>query len=1125
MKNIKNIISRTILIYLVLFVSGTLSAQITLNIKDKKLRQVIQQIEKESGYSFFYNSNIAELEQKVNFQIKDSSIEKTLQNLLANTNISYVIKDNNQVVLADKRIAGVPATPTVNQQEKGKTITGNVKDNTGNELIGVGVVIKGTTTGTATDVDGNFTIENVPEGAIIQVRYIGFLPQEIRVANQTRFNIVMLEDVKILDEVVVVGYTTQRKADLTGAVSSVKMDNINDLSVSNINSALQGRMSGVTILQSSGVPGASTGVRIRGLGTFGNNDPLYVIDGVPADNMNDINPGDIERIDVLKDAASAAIYGSRAANGVVIIQTKQGANNGKVNISFNTHHGFSMPGKKMKLLNAEQRNMIHMEAFENAKNDYPGESFDMPDYYTSDYAKITRTDWLDEIMSNSAYQGNYDVSVSGANDIVRYNIMGGHLTQDGVLKNSGFDRTNFRVNTEVNITKNFKVGENLMITHSKQSLVREIGATGAVSSAYVFDPSVPVYDEDGNYSGVGALGADIRNPVGAVNRSDNKRVRDRIFGNLYAEYTLLKDFVIKTDFGYDWSTFEDKNFNPRVLEAARPNTDNELTLFNSKNLRWINTTSIRYDKTIGVHKILAFAGTAYESYRTDYTNYMGREFLSEKESGRYPDAAEKILESSGMGEEWALQSYMGRLDYSLMDRYLFSANFRADGSSKFRSNNRWGYFPSFSGGWRISEESFFGGLQESINNLKFRASWGQLGNQMINEFYPTYPIYTSTANGGYLPVFGTDETPNSGYYEKTYPTPDLKWEVTTQTDFGIDMNLFGKFELTFDYFTKKSKDILLRVPVPALLGVNDAPYVNSATVRNRGFEVALAYNTHIGDLNINAYGNFSQVKNEVLSLGSGSEEIFTSSYRGSNISRTNVGNPMAHFYGYKTDGIFRSQDDINNYKNGKGELLQPQAKVGDLKYVDADGNGTIDGNDRTMIGSGFPDMTYGFGLDMGYKGFDLSLFFQGVAGSEIFNALKYEGLFVDKRYNQFADILDRFHPVNNPNGSLPHVTVKNNNNIAMSDLYVEKGDYLRLKNLTIGYTFDKELLKSLRIQKLRLYVTMQNLLTFTSYKGLDPELGEGGVNDRNHYGVTEIGVDRGQFAQPKTFIMGLNINF
>lgn len=1028
---------------------------------------------------------------------------------------------------------------SVKDMQQKKAIEGKIVDVAGIPLPGVSVLEKDSKNGTTTDADGVFKL-TVSDNATLQISYLGFLPQEVSVGDKRNFNIILKENIQALDEVVV-GYSTQKKTDLTGSVSSIKMDNLKDMSVSGINSALQGRMSGVTVLQSSGAPGSGTSIRIRGLGTFGNNEPLYIIDGMQSDNMNDINPSDIDRIDVLKDASSAAIYGSRAANGVVLIKTKKGKKGDKVNIAFNASHGYASPQRKIKLLDASQRNMIHSEAINTSfdqgelnKQDYDN----FMDYYNNqkDISRVTRTKWLDEIFSNAAYQSNYDLSLNGGGEKFKYNIMAAHLAQDGILKGTGFDRTTFRVNTEIEPIKGLKIGENLMISNSNRKSVNEMGATGAIGTALLFDPSVSVWDdqEEGIYSGSGALNADIMNPMAVIGRADKTDARDRIFGNVYASYNFLNDFTVKTDWGYDWTNSKNKWFSSRTPEEGRKRmalNDNELTEVGHKTLRWLNTNTIQYDKTIGAHKLMILAGTAYEEYKDDWSDTRATGFVSEGKSQRYMSAATRIAWLQGGRNESALLSYFGRLDYSYADKYLFSASFRADGSSKFRENNRWGYFPSLSAGWRISEEAFFAPLKDkAIQNLKLRGSWGQIGNQDIQgQLYPTYQIIQNTNyDDSYNVAFGNNEAVSFGRYEFTYPDKNLKWETTTQTDLGIDISFLNHWDLEFDYFYKKSKDVITQIPLPSLAGISEPRIINAADVENKGFEFNLAYSTTINkDFKIKAYGNYSNVKNEVTSMGSGSEARFLSAYRGENITRIAEGFPIGHFYGYKTDGIFRSREDIDNYVNSKGEKLQSKAQPGDLKFLDIDGNGKIDGNDRSDIGSGFPKHTFGFGTDLEYKGFDFSFFLQGVAGYKIFNGLKYEGMFVDRSYNQFETIIDRFHPVNNPEGNQPRVTIKDtNSNRRMSDYYIDNGDYLRLKALTFGYTFNNRITQKLHMQKARVYMTMQNLFTITHYKGFDPELGETYANEPGSLRYTnEIGVDRGQFPQPKIFTMGININF
>ncbi|MGL5788942.1 MAG: SusC/RagA family TonB-linked outer membrane protein, partial [Bacteroidales bacterium] len=619
----------------------------------------------------------------------------------------------------------------------------------------------------------------------------------------------------------------------------------------------------------------------------------------------------------------------------------------------------------------------------------------------------------------------------------------------------------------------------------------------------------------------------LQNPVGIINRSDRKETRDRVFGNLYAQWQIVEGLTLKTDFGYDYTNWFDKWFQPSVPEPGRSSKDSALEEYKRTSVRWLNTTTLRYDKTFETSKLQLLGGFSYESYDIQKSKVKGTDFLSEDPSQRYMSSAGRIQYALGDRAEWALQSFFARADYSLKDRYIFSANVRVDGSSKFAKENRYGIFPSFSGAWRISEEKFFAPALNYVENLKLRASWGMLGNQNIYDFYPTYSkIGNTIEEDTYDPVFGTDENIGPGKFESNVPNKNIKWETTQQYNIGLDVSFLKNFDLVFDYFNKETSDVLVEVPLPSLAGVSTNPYVNAAKIRNRGWELNLTYSNQAGAFNYSVYGNLSSVKNKVLALGDDNSAIYHSSYRGDNISRTKVGDPMAHFYGYKTDGIFKTDAEAQAYVNQFGKPYQPSAKAGDLKYLDLDGDGSINGDDRTNIGNGFPDLTYGFGANLGYKGFDLSFAFQGVAGFDIYNALKWEGTFVKPEYNQYAAIMDRFHPTNNPNGTLPRATISDpNNNKRASDYYVEKGDYLRLKNLTVGYTFKGEWMQKLRIQNMRVYATAQNLFTITKYSGLDPELGETYADDVDSFGVREIGVDRGQFPQARSYIMGVSVNF
>lgn len=1087
------------------------NTKLNLDLEQTSIKEVLQTIESQSDFRFIYENEKLNLDRKVNIQVAGQSVTDVLNRLFADQNVDYTITQSNLIIIK-------PDTSGANKMsQQARDVNGKVTDTSGAPLPGVSIIVKGSTKGTVTDMDGNFALSGITPDVTLVFSFIGMEAQEFLVGNQRVFNVTLKEETVGIEEVVAIGYTTKKKADLTGAVSSVKIDDIRNIPVTGLDHAMQGKMAGVTVYQNSGAPGASASVRIRGIGTIGENDPLYVVDGMPVADLNDINPNNIERIDVLKDAAAAAIYGSRAANGVVLVQTKKGAASNKINVTFNTHHGWQRAANKVETLSAADRNMIHKEAYENS-----GQT--VPDYYSSSEAQITRTNWQDEILEDYAYTSNYDVGISGGDEKAKYNVSAGHMANNGILKNTDFKRTTFRINTSFDLTDNVRIGENLLISKNENGYANTTSEyTGALFSALVYHPDVPVYNSEGELSGA-ILGGDVENPVGNINRRDRNENRTRIFGNAYLEWDLAEGLKLKTDMGYDWTNSQDKWFVPRIPEEGRKSDNNELTEYTYTEERWISTTTLTYNKSFGKHNFDALLGTSLEASDMEYRSSRVANFISEDPAARYPSAGTEIKWYTGGREEWSLLSYFARLDYNYNNRYLLSLNLRGDASSKFSEDNRWGWFPSFSAGWRISEEAFFEGAKDVVSNLKLRGSWGQLGNQNIGNNYPLYTtIRNTTDDDGYNVVFGSGETPFIGRYEDGIVNQDIQWEVTTQSDIGFDISfLDNRLELIADYYKKKSSDILLQVPITSLAGVNTAPWVNAGEVENKGFEMSLTYQNKGRDFHYSVTGNFSTVQNEVTKLGEGTEAIYGSSFRGNTVSRTIVGEPIAHFFGLKTDGIFASPEEVSAYKHSNGELIQPNAVPGDIKFVDIDGNGMINADDRTNIGDGFPDFTYGLNFSADYKNFDLSLFMQGVQGYEVLNGLRYTGLFVDPRYNQMNDILGRWTETNT-GASIPRVALSDpNGNRQISDFFVEDADYLRLKTLTVGYTLPKSVLNGTGIDKLRFYFTGQNLLTFTNYSGFDPEIGESFPDD---YGVTELGVDRGQYPQPKTFILGLNINF
>ncbi|MDO5572147.1 MAG: TonB-dependent receptor [Bacteroidales bacterium] len=1089
-------------------VSFAQTGTVTINRKNAALEDIMHSFEEATNYTFLYNVNIINLNFFKTVAIEDQTPIQALNIIFSDIPISYNIINNQVILFPEENAKG---------SEKPFEVNGQVKDESGQPLAGVNIITSDNLFHSVSDLNGNFII-NKYSGTSILFSYIGFTKTRIYIKHPASIDVVMKVSEHNLDEIVVVGYSIQKKSDLTGAVSSIKVESVNNSVFQNINQALQGRMTGVTVYSNGGAAGTPSSLRIRGLGTIGNNEPLYIVDGIPVNDISNLSVNAIEGIDVLKDAASSAIYGSRAANGVVIIRTKKGAISDKVKVSFNARNGVQSPTNIIKTLNSEQRNLIHSEAYVNSEKQ-------ISDYYFLSESSITKTDWMKEIFKNDEFFSDYDLSLSGGSSQARYNLMFEYLDNNGIIENSSYVRTNFQLNTEITLTNKLLVGENMLFSNSNKSNVPDVGVYGIISSAMKFQPDIAIYDDNGNFSGSGELGADISNPISLIKRADENKKIKRLLTNVFLKYQILENLKFNLDFGYDWTVGQLKTFVCKVPESGRPSSTNELKQRNSEETRWIYSNTLTYTKKKYDNSFFALFGLSFENNINNNSYQRASGFLSEDKSSRYFGAATSIDELTSNKEIWKLLSSFGRIDLNFKNRYLFSANIRIDGSSRFAKNNRWGVFPSFSGAWKISEEDFFKHLKSLVPNFKIRASYGKLGNQNIFDNFPTYPkISNTTDNDGYHPIFGKEENIGLGRYESNIANKDIKWEVITQFDAGADLNFLKNIDISFDWFNKITSNVLFQIPLTSLPGVSSLPWVNSGKILNSGTEFSLGLKDSFGKFEYNIHADASFIRNKVLSLGVG-EAIYSSQYLTTNIIRTIENEPIAHFFGYKTDGLFNSQKEIDCYVNKNGVKLQPNAVPGDLKFIDIDNDGKIDGNDRTNIGDGFPDFSYGFNSSLLYKGIDFSFFFQGVLGVQVFNTLKHNGLFVNPMYNQYKEILNRWTP-DNKDTYIPRVSVDDKNgNTRMSDFFVDNANYLRLKDLTLGYSFKKFTVSNLKFEKCRIYVTAQNLFTITKYSGCDPEVGESDIEDLEYYQVSNLGVDRGQCPQSKSFLFGLNIVF
>lgn len=991
-------------------------------------------------------------------------------------------------------------------------IAGKVTDSKGEAIPGVNVIVKGTNIGIVTDSKGQFTIEVRDNKAILAFSFVGMKTQEITVGNQTLLTVVLTEDAVGIDEVVAIGYGTQKKADLTGSVATIASEKLTQGINQSVSHALQGQVSGVTVIQNSGEPGGGVEIRIRGAGSINDNSPLYVVDGIIG-GINNLNPSDIESMTVLKDAASAAIYGSRGANGVIIVTTKKGKKNQKTSVSFNTSQGVQQAWKMPTSLSAEDRNMIHKEAL---TNDGTATSESIWNYYNDPKNAVTRTDWFKEVLK-PAYISNTDFSIQGGGESSNYLFSLGYLNNNGIVTGTNYKRYNVRFNSQHEIAKNLTFGENFSVVVNEQKGADTRGGYDGVLSSALFNMrNTPVWVDQANLI-YGTPSGDFPNPVASLNSRDMSQKNNGFGGNAYLEYKFLNFFTLKTDLGYNWGSGKNKNFKSIAIGGGRGLDQNSLNENYSTSQTWVWNNTLAFDKRFDKHHLAVLAGMSMESGIYEWlASGTAKNFSNESPALRYFNNGGTFPDHvTGSADDYALQSYFGRASYEFSDKYLFAANIRADGSSKFPSDKRWGVFPSFSGGWRISNEDFFSGLTNTISDLKLRASWGQLGNDKI----PNYQYY-STVSTVESPTLGGNSF--TAVAQNRYANPNIQWEVTTQTDLGIDASfLNNRLSLTADYFDKETTNILVQVPLVSSLGVGTAPYQNSGQVSNKGYELGITYRNMDNEFKYSVTANVSHVANKLVTFGvAGDKEIFAANYKNVYVGRIAEGQPLGHFYVLNALGLFQDQSEIDNYKNASGNKIQPYAVPGDVKFEDRNKDGVIGANDRFNAGSSFPALTASLNFNADYKGFDMSMLWDGTQGNMIFNGLKLGGVFMQGTgYNNSPEILDRWTP-QNKSTTVPRVTINDlNSNKTYSTLYLEDGSYARLKYLTFGYTFDKNVTGE-KISKLRVYLTFQNLITLTKYTGFDPEIGANGDFNNNIYGV-----DQGAYPQARSYMLGINFNF
>lgn len=969
------------------------------------------------------------------------------------------------------------------------TVQGVVKDQTGETVIGASVMEKGTTNGTITGIDGDFSLNMSSNGTLV-VSFVGYKTQEVQVKGQKQLQVVLSEDAEMLDEVVVIGYGTMKKSDLTGAVSSIGNKDIKDSPVSNLGQAIQGKISGVQIVD-AGKPGDNVSIKIRGLGSINNCDPLVVIDGVPTDlGLSSLNMADVERLDVLKDASATAIYGSRGANGVVMITTKRGTE-GKGKLAVSANYSFQNATNVPSLLNAAQ--------YAELSNDMMVNSGRNPNPEWANPSELgAGTDWMDELLRTGVMQ-NYTVSYSGGNEKSHYYVSGGFLDQSGIVKSVNYRRFTFQSNSDAQVLKWLKFSNNITFSaDTKKSGSYNIG------DALKALPIYPVKNEDGSWSGPDGNSewyGSTRNPIGPTELNKSQTDGYNFLANLTAELTFTKWLKFKSTFGYDAKFWFIGNFTPKYNWKPTPTEETSRYKSDNKSFTYLWDNYFLFDHTFAEkHRVGLMAGMSAQWNTNDYLNAQKNVFMFD--NVHEMDNGEEMYAIGGNETEWALLSYMARVNYSYEDRYLLTATIRRDGSSRFGKKHRWGTFPSVSVAWRASQEKWFP-KNDYINDLKVRAGYGVTGSQASVGNYS----YLASYNTSVYP-FGISSGNQTALVSSTLANPYIHWEEVAQTNIGFDASLFNsRVMFSFDAYLKETRDMLVKASIPITSGFEDTTttYTNAGKVRNQGIEMSLHTINLTGELGWETNLTATYNKNKIKDLNS-DVPYYINQINNSYVTMLAKDYPINVFYGYVTDGIFQNQSEVNTH------AVQPGAEPGDIRFRDLNNDGVINDSDRTVIGNPNPSWLFSMNNSLSYKGFELSVFLQGIAGNKIYNANNIDNTGMAAAYNQTTDVLKRWQGEGTSNSMPRAVFGDPNQNTRVSDRFVENGSYLRLKNITLSYTFPKQWLQKAQIENARLSLSCENVATITGYSGFDPEVGINGI-DQNRYPIS------------RTFSLGLNFNF
>lgn len=1147
-----------------------LNRTLTLNQQNLELKDVLRQIEREAKVKFVYSTRI-QSGQRISLNVTNRKLSAVLDELLIPAGIDYEVIEN-RILLTKRRpnrsgLADPEFIQNTTEVNADRTVTGLVTDDSGGSLAGATVSVKGTTRGTSTDASGNYTIIASDQETLVY-SFVGFLSKEVAVGNQSRINVTLDSDVRMLAEatVISVGYGEQRRRDVTGAIGSIDVKTLQDVPIQTADQALQGRVAGVDVQTNSGLPGNGMKVNIRGTGTINNSDPLYVIDGYYPADVNSINPNDIASIDILKDASASAIYGVLGANGVVIITTKR-AKAGKPTVTLDTYYGVQSPIKFLDLLGARDFATVSNNAKDNALADDNYAAFlsgrpgnigrigstrvpslgnldNLPTYdeYQPELAgQRINTDWQ-RLVTRSAPTSNYNVTASGGNENARILASVGYLQQDGILRGTDFERISARLNGDINYKK-LKIGATIYFAQEKR--LQNTGGSGPLASVTKASPTLAVYNRDPLYvlgfngNERDRDGQDAGNPLRDLLINDNRNTAYRGYGTAFVEYEIIPGLKYKINAGTNLSLSSQNNYSPVFYSSSFDRRDlGQNALFQNRfqGVSWLLENTLNYEKQINKHKFSVLAGYVSRNGSNDYFEAQKIGFPA-GDRIRVADAGATVTAFNGNRSQTRQIGILGRINYDYNDRYLLTVNIRRDGSSRFGADYRYGVFPSASVGWRVSEENFLKNKIAALSELKFRAGWGQIGNQEIGDyrFIPTINI-----NPRY--IFGQGTITGGGTISDA-ATANLQWETTTQTNFGLDYGFFGnRLSGSIDVYDKTTRNILLQAPIEASTGIDGRPTENVGKIRNQGLELSASYQENRGAFEWNLGGNISFLTNKVLSLTRGGEStaFITGGADNSNdgrpLTRAAVGEPVGVFYGFVVDRIYQNNSDIyyNNILDGNsgttygGSAIRP----GDIRFKDLNNDGIINDADRTVLGSPIPKFTYGFNGRVGYKGFDLSVQFNGVYGSQIYNAARFWTEGMQRNFNYDSNTLNRWVSEAEPgNGSVPRANSSDANNGQVSNRYIEDGSFLRLRNLTLGYNFPEAIRARLgNIPNLRVYVTGNNLLTITNYTGYDPEIGSGyrqdpGAGNPANGANLNRNIDVNNYPVARSFMGGIRVTF